>query len=377
MNILITGSHGFIARNLIHVLQSKELSFLQPLKLYTYDRRDAIEDLKEYLTDCDFIIHLAGVNRPQKAQEYEEGNKGFTQFICDELIQHRNTCPILMTSSIQAVLDNDYGRSKRAAENCLRSLWQKNGNKIYLYRLPNVYGKWCRPDYNSVVATWCYHLARNQDIQIHDEQKEITLCYIDDVITEILNCLQGKATVADESDFYKVEPTTRCRLSELRNILYSFKNEQQNLTLPNQTAFVKKLYATYLSYLPQENLSYSLTMHQDARGSFTEMFHMDTYGQVSVNVLHPGIVKGNHWHMSKNEKYVVVAGEGNVKLRNLYNDDHKLLTYHLSANKMEVVDIPPGYLHCIENTGTQDMVVIIWSNEVFDETYPDTYYKEV
>lgn len=313
MNILITGAYGFIARNLIHVLQSKELSFLQPLKLYTYDRRDAIEDLKEYLTDCDFIIHLAGVNRPQKAQEYEEGNKGFTQFICDELIQHRNTCPILMTSSIQAVLDNDYGRSKRAAENCLRSLWQKNGNKIYLYRLPNVYGKWCRPDYNSVVATWCYHLARNQDIQIHDEQKEITLCYIDDVITEILNCLQGKATVADESDFYKVEPTTRCRLSELRNILCSFKNEQQNLTLPNQTAFVKKLYATYLSYLPQENLSYSLTMHQDARGSFTEMFHMDTYGQVSVNVLHPGIVKGNHWHMSKNEKYVVVAGEGNVK----------------------------------------------------------------
>ncbi|MFQ6791969.1 MAG: NAD-dependent epimerase/dehydratase family protein [Thomasclavelia sp.] len=382
MKILVTGANGFVGKNLVSTLKNikdgkDRTRNIDIGDIYTYDIDNTVEDLKEYTKDCDFVFHLAGVNRPKNTEEFYEGNTDFTELLCASLEAHNNKCPVLISSSIQAKKSNDYGKSKKEGEQILIRHAMNNDSKVYIYRLANLFGKWCRPNYNSVVATWCYNIAHDLDIQISNPNAKIELYYIDDVIDEFLNVLEGHPTISI-GEYSKVHPIYEIVLEKLSKIIYSFRDSRENLFIPDlkENSLEKKLYSTYLSYLPENKFSYPLKMNIDERGSFTEFLKTEDFGQVSINVSKPGITKGQHWHHSKNEKFLVVSGKGLIQFRNI-NDD-KIIEYYVSGEKLEVVDIPTGYTHNIINLSeTEDLVTIMWANEIFDSDHPDTYYEEV
>lgn len=369
MKILVTGSNGFIGKNLISELKNRGYN-----DVYMCERDTTEEELNKYTLDCDFVFHLAGVNRPEKVEEFMEGNYGFTSILLNKLKDNNNKCPILITSSIQAEFDNDYGISKRAGEDLIFDYGKENDVLTYVYRLPNVFGKWCRPNYNSVIATFCYNIANDLHITINDINKELTLVYIDDVINEFINCLENKVNKKDK--FCYVPITYTRTLGEIATLIKSFKESRNNLMIHDmEDKFSKKLYSTYLSYLPSNKFSYPVKMNVDERGSFTELFKSLDRGQVSVNIAKPGITKGNHWHHTKNEKFVVVSGKGLIQFRKIDSDE--IIEYYVSGDKIEVIDIPVGYTHNIKNIGDTDLVTVMWCNELFDKDKSDTYYMEV
>ena len=369
MNILVTGSKGFVGRNLI-----AELKNCGYRNIYGFDVDSPKEKLDEYTKNCNFVFHLAGVNRPEDPNEFMKGNYGFTLELLEKLKAHNNKSPILLTSSIQAELGNPYGKSKKAGEDLLFQYSKENNVEVYVYRLPNLFGKWSKPNYNSVVATFCYNIARDLEIKINNPESELTLCYIDDVLDEFKRALMNKPT--KKGDYCYVPVTYNTTVGELAQIIKSFKETRKNLDIPNMSnPFIKKLYSTYLSYLPEDKLSYELKMNVDNRGSFTEFIRTLDRGQVSINIIKPGITKGNHWHHTKNEKFLVAYGEGVIRFRKI--DSQEIIEYNVSGDKLEVVDIPPGYTHNIENVGKTDMVTVMWANEPFDPENPDTYYLEV
>ncbi|MBP9983490.1 MAG: capsular polysaccharide biosynthesis protein CapF [Prevotella sp.] len=380
MNILITGAKGFIGKNLIAQLnnikegKAKEERIPSDLTVFAYDVDSDPESLDEYCREADFVFHLAGVNRPKEQSEFMEGNFGFTSVLLDTLQKYDNKCPIMLASSIQAELDNPYGISKKAGEDLLFAYGRETGAAVLIYRFPNVFGKWCRPNYNSAVATFCHNIAHGLPIQVNDRSVMLTLVYIDDVVKELIAALEGHPN--KEGDFCKVPTEHRITLGEIVDLIYSFKKSRQNLQVPDLSdAFTKKLYSTYLSYLPEDQFSYPLKMNVDERGSFTEFLKSPDRGQVSVNISKPGITKGNHWHHTKNEKFLVVSGKGVIRFRKI--DEEKVQEYFVSGEKLEVVDIPVGYTHNIENLGDSDMVTIMWANEPFDPEKPDTFFLEV
>lgn len=381
MKILVTGANGFVGKNLVSTLENikdgkDETHCIDIEDIYTYDVDNDIEDLKKYTKDCDFVFHLAGVNRPKDVNEFYEGNASFTERLCLLLEEYDNKSPILISSSIQANRDNDYGKSKKEGEEYLLNHGKKMNSKVYIYRLANLFGKWSRPNYNSVVATWCHNIANGLDIQINDSDAELPLCYIDDVIETFLNALEGHPGECKEN-IYRVEPVYYINLGKLAGIIKSFKKSRDTLDIPSMTkgSLEKKLYSAYLSYLPKDKFSYPLKMNIDQRGSFTEFLKTDDYGQVSINISKPGITKGQHWHHSKNEKFLVVSGKGVIQFRNIFSEE--IIEYYVSGDKLEVIDIPTGYTHNIINIGETDMVTIMWANEKFDPKHPDTYFEEV
>lgn len=369
MKILVTGANGFIGRNLICELRNRGY---QDILSYDIDTDPSLLD--DYCRECEFIFHLAGVNRPKEVKEFMEGNYGFTTVLVEKLKKYQNRSPLVVSSSIQAMLDNPYGKSKKAGEDYLFAYEKETGSPVYVYRFPNVYGKWSRPNYNGVVATFCYNIARDLPIQISDRSIELTMVYIDDVVNALISCLEGKGK--QEGKYYKVPIEDHVTLGEIADLIQSFKTMRENLTVPNfQNHFEKCLYSTYLSYLPEDSFSYPLTMHEDARGSFSEMIRTAERGQFSVNISHPGITKGNHWHHTKNEKFLVVSGHCLIRFRKV-GTDH-VITYDVSSDRLEVVDIPCGYTHNITNVGDSDSVTLMWCNECYDLEHPDTFFMEV
>jgi UDP-2-acetamido-2,6-beta-L-arabino-hexul-4-ose reductase len=369
MKVLITGAKGFIGKNLAATLTKPEV-----MEKYLFDVDTAPESLDEYTKACDFIFHLAGVNRSKNPEEFMEGNWGFTSTLIDSLKRNGNKAPILVTSSIQAEMDNPYGLSKKAGEEVVFSYGEENNIPVYVYRLPNVFGKWCRPNYNSAVATFCYNIAHDLPIVVNDPAVQMQLVYIDDVVAELIRAMRG---IANQKDRYcYVEPVHQAALGHIAELIFSFRAARQSLSLPDLSdSFTKDLYAAYLSYLPEDQFQYPLKMNMDQRGSFTEIFRTPERGQVSVNVTRPGITKGNHWHHTKNEKFLVVSGKGVIRFRKV--GEEKVLEYFVDGTRMEVVDIPTGYTHHIKNVGDTDLVTIMWASECFDSDKPDTYYLEV
>ena len=369
MKILVTGSDGFIGKNLIAELNNRDYN-----DILTYDKDTDVSLLDEYAKECEFVFHLAGVNRPENQEEFMEGNFGFTSTLLETLKKHNNACPVMLASSIQANLDNSYGKSKKAGEDLLVDYGKETGAKILIYRFPNVFGKWSKPNYNSAVATFCHNIAHDLPIRVNDPSVVMNLVYIDDVVSELINSLEGRENI--NGDFCEVPITHTITLGEISDLLYSFKNSRDERSIPDMSdEFTKKLYATYLSYLPKDKFSYDLKMNVDDRGSFTEFIRTPDRGQVSVNISKPGIVKGNHWHSTKNEKFLVVKGSGIIRFRKM--DSNEIREYSVNGDKLEVVDIPTGYTHNIENIGDSDMVTIMWANESFNPDKPDTYYLEV
>jgi len=359
MRILITGANGFVGKNLCVSLPEHEL--------FRYGADSARSLLDGYCRDADFVFHLAGVNRPKDEKEFMEVNFGFTSILLDSLKKHGNACPIVMSSSTQAALDNPYGRSKRAAEDLIRVHGAETGAEFFIHRLPNLFGKWCRPDYNSAVATFCHHIARNLPVTVSDPDIELTLAHIDDVVDGFKGALDGNP---------REIVTHRATLGRIVELLESFRDSRDTLSVPDLSdRFIKKLHATYLSYLPENLFSYPLRMNLDNRGSFTEILRTEHHGQFSVNVARPGIVKGNHWHNTRNEKFLVVGGEGVIRFRRINGGE--VIEYRVSGDRMEVVDIPPGYAHNIENTGQADLITFMWCSERFDPARPDTVFLEV
>lgn len=369
MKILITGASGFVGKNLSATLEHLGHTIL------SFDRDNTIEDLHEYSRQAEVVIHLAGINRPKNPEEFTKGNVGFTETLCNALAMHQNDAPIFVSSSIQATLDNEYGKSKREGETVLIKHMETTGAKVWIYRFSNLFGKWSRPNYNSVIATWCHAIARNEPIQINDRAITLNLMYIDDVVLELVRAINGTPSI--ENGIYCTVPTSyNVTLGEIADLLESFKTTRSTLYVPNLSdGFEKKLYSTYLSYLPKDNFNYFLDMKCDDRGSFTEFLKSPERGQVSVNISKPGITKGNHWHHSKNEKFLVVSGSGCIQFRNIF--DSEIIEYHVSGDKLEVIDIPTGYTHNIINTGETDLITVMWVNEPFNPDEPDTHYLEV
>lgn len=369
MKAVVTGAKGFIGKNLMQRLIRIEGADVCP-----YDVDSPPESLEIMLKDCDIVFHLAGVNRPKSQDEYMEGNFGFTKTLLDTIDRLKIRCKIVVSSSIQAELMNPYGVSKKAGEDAVLEFAADKGLSAVVYRFPNVFGKWCRPNYNSAVATFCHNIARSLPITVSDPDNLLHLVYIDDVVDELISCIYNKEHVKDGYGY--VPCVYDVRLGDIPKLLYEFSKSRENLSLPNLSdGFEKKLYSTYLSYLPEDGFSYPLDMHADTRGSFTEFLKTKDRGQVSVNISHPGIIKGNHWHNTKNEKFLVVKGNGIIRLRKVGDD--KITEYHVSGDKLEVVDIPCGYTHNIENVGNEDMVTVMWVNEIFDPDRGDTYHEEV
>ena len=369
MKLLVTGANGFIGKNLVAQLKNEGYT-----EIYEYDINCTEDFLIQAIKSCDFVFHLAGINRPQSNSEFMVGNLGSTEKLLNLLIKHNNPCPVLVTSSIQATLDNPYGVSKKASEDAIFEYGKITGTNTYVYRLPNVFGKWCRPNYNSVVATFCNNIAHDLPIMVSDETKQIELVYIDDVVKAFINTLNKLPNCSQEFCYIPVAYTIT--LGKLADTIRSFRLSRENLSVPDlSNGLIKKLYSTYLSYLPKDEFSYSLNTNADNRGTFTEFIRTDNKGQVSINISRPGITKGNHWHNSKTEKFLVVSGNGIIRFRKI--DTTEIIEYAVSGGKLEVVDIPPGYTHNITNTGDSDMVTVMWANEEFDPANPDTYYMEV
>ena len=359
MKILVTGAKGFIGRNLTERLRN-----IGAGDIYEYDKDSPEGSLESFCQDCDFVFHLAGVNRPEHVEEFQEGNIGFTLKLLKLLEKNHNRCSVMLSSSTQAELDNPYGKSKLAGEEILLEYGRKTGAKVLVYRFPNVFGKWCRPNYNSAVATFCYNTARDLPLQVNGRDTKLRLVYIDDVVDELVRALDGQENRAEDGRC-RVEPVHEMTLGEIVDLLESFRDSRKTLQVPDMTegTFSKKLYSTYLSYLSEDAFAYPLNMHTDQRGSFTEILRTADRGQFSVNISKPGIEKGNHWHDTKNEKFLVVSGK----------DSEEIYSYHVSGEKLEVVDIPCGYTHNIVNEGDTDLVTFMWSNECFDPERPDTY----
>jgi UDP-2-acetamido-2,6-beta-L-arabino-hexul-4-ose reductase len=369
MKILVTGANGFIGKNLIAELRNRKYE-----DILEFDINTDIALLDEYTRECEFVFHLAGINRPTDEREFMEGNYGFTTVLLEKLKENGNSSPILITSSIQAELNNSYGKSKKAGEDILFLYEKETGSKALVYRLPNVFGKWCRPNYNSAVATFCNNVANGLEIKVNDPTVVMNLVYIDDVVAEFINALKGNENKLNK--YCSISTVHTVTLGKVAELIESFKDNRKSLTVPNiGNEFEKKLYSTYLSYLPKDQFSYPLKMNIDERGSFTEFIRTPDRGQVSVNISKPGITKGNHWHHTKNEKFLVVTGEGVIRFRKIDSDE--VIEYHVKGEKLEVLDIPTGYTHNIENLGDMDMVTIMWVNECFNPEKPDTYYLEV
>jgi UDP-2-acetamido-2,6-beta-L-arabino-hexul-4-ose reductase len=367
--VLITGSEGFVGKNLRLTLQHRE-----NLRVLCFDVQDEPATLFTLLDQADFVFHLAGVNRPQNPEEFQSGNTGLTELMCDYLAKSGSKIPFTITSSTQAALDNPYGASKRGAEVAVFEYGRTTGAQAYIFRLPNVFGKWCRPNYNSGVATFCHNIANDLPIQVNDPNVVMNLVYIDDVVNAFAALLDGTADM--DGIFCRVQPVQTAKLGYIVELIRSFRESRASRSIPDMSdSFVKKLYSTYLSYLPANLFSYPLKMNVDDRGSFTEFIKTPDRGQVSVNISKPGITKGNHWHHTKNEKFLVVSGRGIIRFRKIGNSE--IIEYPVSGDMLEVVDIPTGYTHNICNTGETDMVTIIWCNEIFDQEKPDTFFEPV
>lgn len=371
--LLITGAQGFIGKNLTARLAAEGRD-----TVLTFDLDTPHEKLAEYTARADFVFHLAGVNRPKDAAEFYTGNHGFTEELLALLEAADSRAPVLMTSSIQAELDNDYGKSKLAAEDAVFAHERKTGAPALVYRLPGVFGKWCRPSYNSVVATFCYNIARGLPITVSDPARVLELVYIDDVVDALLDARDGRGMrdCSIPGFCHLGRGGYRVSLGRLADTIRGFCESRETLAVADMNdAFTRKLHATYLSYLPEDGFAYPLAMHGDARGSFTEFLRSPEGGQVSVNVAHPGIVKGNHWHDTKVEKFLVVHGEARVRLRRVGTQE--IQEYRVCGAELRVVDIPAGYTHSIENTGADDLVTVMWASEPFDPAHPDTIYEPV
>ena len=382
MNILVTGANGFVGRNLVSQLENiasgKARNYAiagEELHVLCYDVDSDPAALEEYCRRADFVFNLAGVNRPEDPSEFMKGNFGFASLLLDTLKKCGNACPVMISSSTQAALDNPYGESKRAGEELLFEYGRETGAKVLVYRFPNVFGKWCRPNYNSAVATFCHNIAHGLPIRVNDPSVVMHLVYIDDVVDELIGALSGDEHRAGA--FCEVPVVHEITLGGIVDLLYSFRDMQQDLEVPDLgDAFAKKLYSTYLSYLPKERFCYPLKMNVDNRGSFTEIIRTADRGQFSVNISKPGITKGEHWHHTKNEKFVVVSGHGLVQLRKIGTDE--VINFEVCGEKMEVVEMIPGYTHNIINlSDTEDLVTFMWANEAFNPERPDTYFEPV
>lgn len=392
MNILITGANGFVGQNLVSALQNikegkdrtrPELD-IGDLYLYDVDTDPALLDV--FCQKADFVFHLAGVNRPKNNTEFMEGNRDFFSKLLSLLQEHKNTCPVMLSSSVQATLSGRfagslYGESKLAGEKLAFEHAKLTGAKVYVYRFPNLFGKWCRPNYNSAIATFCYNVSRCIPLQINDPSIEMQLAYIDDVVEELLNALAGNP--AKEGDFCCV-PTTHCTpVGVLADTISGFAELREKMAVPDfDDPLTYKLYSTYLSYLPEEKFIYDLKMNCDNRGSFTEIIRTPNRGQFSVNISRPGITKGNHWHHSKNEKFLVVKGTGLIQMRRVGTDNdgnpYPVIEFHVNGDKLQVVEMIPGYTHNIVNLSkTEDLVTFMWANECFNPQKPDTFFEAV
>lgn len=398
MNILITGAKGFVGKNLceslknIHDGKDKTRPAIAIDEIFEYDIDTEPALLDEYCAKADFVFHLAGVNRPQNPEEFMQGNFGFTSALLDTLGKYKNTCPVMISSSIQATCigryDSDYGRSKKAGEELVFAYSEETGAKALVYRFPNLFGKWCRPNYNSAVATFCNNIANDLPVVVNDSSVELELLYIDDLVTQMLDALEGKEqhcefngikTVLCDSGRYCAAPVThKATLGEIVDLLRKFSIQTSTLVMPEipDGSFAKKLYSTYLSYLPKEKVSFSLKMNEDARGSFTELLKTEKCGQFSVNISKPGITKGQHWHNTKWEFFIVVAGKGLIQQRKIGTDE--VLNFEVSGDKIEAVHMLPGYTHNIINLSeTENLVTVMWANEQFDPNHPDTFFEIV
>ena len=399
MKILVTGAKGFVGKNLCAQLKNirdgkaKCYGDVAVEEVFEYDIDSTAEELDAYCRETDFVFNLAGVNRPQNTEEFMMGNFGFASTLLETLEKHDNNCPVMLSSSIQATLagrfgDSEYGRSKRAGEELFFNYSARTGARVLVYRFPNLFGKWCRPNYNSAVATFCNNIANDLPIMVNDRSTELELLYIDDLVDEMIDALRGEEhhcefegveTVLCEEGRYCAVPTThKITLGEIVDLLESFKAQPQTLVVPEipYNSFAKKLYSTYLSYLPKEKVSFELKMNCDARGSFTELLRSDKCGQVSVNISKPGITKGEHWHNTKWEFFIVVSGKGLIQQRRVGSDE--VLNFEVSGDKIEAVHMLPGYTHNIINlSDTEDLVTVMWANEAFDPAKPDTYFEKV
>lgn len=399
MNILVTGASGFVGKNLVYNLRNiaqgknRTRPNLSINEIFEYDLDTDPALLDKFCAEADFVFNLAGVNRPKDQSEFMQGNFGFTTVLLDTLKKHNNTCPVMLSSSIQATLigrygQSDYGKSKLAGEELFFTYAQDTGAKVLVYRFPNLFGKWCRPNYNSAVATFCNNIANDLPIQVNDPSTELELLYIDDLVEEMLNALESKEhrcnyngleAVADNQGRYCFVPTThKATLGQIVELLESFHNQPKTLQLPEIPAgsFAKKLYSTYLSYLPKEKTCFSLKMNCDERGSFTELLKTANCGQISVNISKPGITKGQHWHNTKWEFFIVVAGTALIQQRKVDTDE--VLEFKVSGENIQAVHMLPGYTHNIINLSeTEDLVTVMWANEAFDPGHPDTYFEPV
>ena len=397
MNILITGAKGFVGRNLTETLKTirdgkNRTRNVTIQEIYEYDIDTDPALLDEYCQKADFVFNLAGVNRPQNQEEFMQGNFGFASTLLDTLKKYHNTCPVMISSSIQATCigryDSEYGRSKKAGEELVFAYGEETGAKVLVYRFPNLFGKWCRPNYNSAVATFCNNIANDLPIQVNDPAVQLELLYIDDLVDEMLDALEGKEhhcefdgidTVLTENGRYCAAPVShKVTLGEIVNLLRSFKTQPKTLLMPEipHNSFAKKLYSTYLSYLPKEGAIFDLKMNCDDRGSFTELLKTANCGQFSVNISKPGITKGQHWHHSKWEFFIVVSGKGLIQQRRIGTDE--VINFEVSGDRIEAVHMLPGYTHEIINLSeVDDLVTVMWANELFNPDRPDTYYEQV
>ena len=382
MKILVTGAHGFVGKNLCATLyniaagKDRSHGIDADITVYEYDLDTDPALLDVYSSDCDFVFHLAGVNRPQDPAEFMTGNFGFTSVLLDTLRQHNNTCPVMLSSSIQAALDNPYGQSKMAGEELLLSYGKETGADVLIYRLPNVFGKWCRPNYNSAIATFCYNVSHDLPIQVNDRAIQLTLVYVDDVVDELVRALEGNPD--RDGDYCRVPVEHKATLGEIVDLIYTFHDQPATLMMPEipNGSFAKKLYSTYLSYLPADKAIFDLKMNVDDRGSFTELLKTASCGQFSVNISKPGITKGQHWHHTKWEFFMVVSGTGRIEQRKIGTDE--VLTFDVSGERIQAVQMLPGYTHNIINLSeTQDLVTVMWANELFDPNKPDTFFEKV
>lgn len=398
MNILVTGSVGFVGKNLCCALKNirdgKDRTHpgLAIEEIYEYDVDTAPELLDEYCEKADFVFNLAGVNRPKDNSEFMQGNFGFASTLLETLKKHGNKCPVMISSSIQATCigryDSDYGRSKKAGEELVFAYGEETGAKVLVYRFPNLFGKWCRPNYNSAVATFCNNIANDLPIQVNDRSAQLELLYIDDLVDEMLLALAGKEhrctfdgieTVLCSDGRYCAAPIThKVTLGEIADLLYLFAEQPKTLVMPeiSDNSFAKKLYSTYLSYLPKEKVAFPLKMNVDVRGSFTELLKTANCGQLSVNISKPGITKGQHWHNTKWEFFIVVSGHGLIQERKIGSDE--VLNFEVSGDKIEAIHMLPGYTHNIINLSeTENLVTVMWANEPFNPNKPDTFFEPV
>ena len=399
MNILVTGAKGFVGKNLCAQLRNiaqGKAKFYGDVKIeniFEYDIDSSLEELDDYCRQADFVFNLAGVNRPQNPEEFMQGNYGFASTLLATLEKHGNRCPVMLSSSLQATLigryaEGDYGKSKKAGEELFFEYGARTGSRILVYRFPNLFGKWCRPNYNSAVATFCNNIANDLPIQVNDRSTELELVYIDDLVDEMIAALKGEehhcefdgltTVLTAEGRYCAVPVSHRVTLGEIVDLLEQFRAQPSSLVVPEikEGSFAKKLYSTYLSYLPAEKVSFPLKMNIDARGSFTELIESVGVGQVSVNISKPGITKGEHWHNTKWEFFIVVSGRGLIQQRRVGSDE--VLNFEVSGEKIEAVHMLPGYTHNIINlSDKEDLVTVMWCNECFDPARPDTYFEPV